>query len=109
MRISHIEHDAAGSPDDASNAHLEWVEICNDGPDQPMNGWTLKDAATNPNTYPFPQSYTLSGGTCVKVRTGTGADSQTNLYWGRSQHVWNQDHDTARLHNGSTLVAQRAY
>ena len=108
VSIVDIEHDAAGSPDDAANAHLEWVEVCNAGSaSQGMSGWRIEDVAGN--NYPFPSAFTLAAGACVKVRSGGGTDSATDLYWGRSQHVWNQDHDTAYLYSGTTLVDSRSY
>jgi len=36
----------------------------------------------------FP-SFTLGPGAKVKLHTGSGSDSATDLYWGQGSHVWN--------------------
>jgi hypothetical protein len=46
----------------------------------------------------------------VKVRTGKGTETATNLYQGRSWYVWNNDKDTAWLRNAEgTLIDTCSY
>jgi hypothetical protein len=77
----------------------EWVEISNKGTGaQDMKGWTLSDAGNH--TYKF-QDFTLQPKASVKVHTGKGDNSVTDIYWGRTSSVWNNDGDTATLKDGS--------
>jgi hypothetical protein len=50
-----------------------------------LTGWTLRDSAGT--TYTFPQLTLYPGGT-VQVHTIEGSDTVTDLYWGRSDPVW---------------------
>jgi hypothetical protein len=65
---------------------------------QSLTSWKVKDLAGH--TYTF-GSYTLGGGSYVKVRTGKGTNTATSRYQGRSWYVWNNDKDTAYLYNAS--------
>jgi hypothetical protein len=50
-----------------------------------MTNWRLDDG--NGNTYTFP-ALTLYQNGAVQVHTAAGVDSVVDLYWGRSQSVW---------------------
>ena len=39
------------------------------------------------DTYSFPSGFTLSAGSSVRVHTGDGTDTTTDLYWGRGSGV----------------------
>lgn len=64
-----------------------------------LNGWTIHDGATTPNTYTFP-AFSLAGGAAVTVWVKAGTDSATDVYWGRASAVWNNDGDTATVKDG---------
>jgi len=82
----------------------EYVDIKNDGSGVlDMSGYTLADAADN--TYTFPDSFTLGAGDTVRVHTGEGTDTTTDLYWGRSSGVWNDDGDTASVFDDNDRLA----
>ena len=66
-----------------------------------MTNWSLCDAQGNCFVFP---SFTLSAGALVYVRTGTGVNDGDDLYWGRSQPVWDNSGDTATLRNGGGAV-----
>lgn len=70
----------------ARDAASEVVTIKNSG-DQVvlLTGWYLRDSQGL--TYTFPQ-LTLHPGALVQLHTGTGDDSATDLYWGRTAPVW---------------------
>ena len=40
-------------------------------------------------------------GKSVTVHTFSGVDTSTDLYWGRGNHIWNNDHDVAYLYNNN--------
>jgi hypothetical protein len=50
-----------------------------------LTGWTLKDSQGS--TYTFPQLTIYPGG-MVQVHTRPGVDTAADLYWGRSEPVW---------------------
>jgi competence protein ComEC len=85
------------------NLNEEWVEIKNFG-DNPQNltGWTLADEGNH--QYTFPEDFTIDPGALVKVHTGSGEDTATDLYWNRSTPVWNNDGDIATLRDSSGNV-----
>jgi hypothetical protein len=83
-----MQCDAPGTPDDASNVNDEWVEVVNGGASAAaLAGWKVHDEGPN-FTYTFP-NFTLGAGGRVKLHTGSGANSATDLYWGQGGHVWN--------------------
>lgn len=60
----------------------------------PMEGWTLRDE--NQNVFTFPH-YSLIPFARVYVWTKAGIMDPDNLYWGRTQPVWNDGGDCAYL------------
>jgi len=69
-----------------------------------ITGWILYDLAYN--TFVFPSFILLPGGT-VRVWTGEGKNTATDLYWGRHAPVWNNVGDKAFLRNREgRLVAE---
>ncbi|MFJ9818522.1 lamin tail domain-containing protein [Streptomyces sp. NPDC101151] len=98
VAIGAVQYDAQGRHD-RSNRFLnrEWVEITNNGRrDVNLNGWTLSDR--DGNTYTF-RDYRLDGRATVRVHTGVGRDSKTDVYQDRRNSVWDRNADTATLRN----------
>jgi len=96
IEISATQFDAPGS--DKENLNGEWVEIVNRGnKNVEMDGWTLEDEGGH--TYSFPVDFILTKGNSVKVHTGKGQDTSSNLYWGSGRAIWNNDGDIATLKN----------
>ncbi|MEV4680130.1 lamin tail domain-containing protein [Streptomyces kurssanovii] len=91
--------------DHRSNRALnaEWVEITNNSR-RPVNldGWTLRDR--DGNRYRF-DDYRLAGRSTVRVHTGSGRDTRTDLYQDRRHSVWDERSDKATLrdHRGHTV------
>jgi LysM repeat protein len=79
----------------------EAVFIFNGGRAVRMESWTLTDAQEN--VYTFPNLFLGTGGS-VRVHTGTGSNSATDLYWGRDVPVWGEPGDVATLRDESGLV-----
>lgn len=93
--IAYVEYNPPG--DDVSG---EYVLIKNEGLiDVDMSGWQLKDEQNH--VFTFPNGFILKAGASVKVHTGSGEDTDTNLYWGRGQAVWNNGGDTAYLYDSN--------
>jgi Lamin Tail Domain len=96
IKITKIYFDSPGA-DTGSNTSLnaEWVQIENTGTTRKtLTGWTLRD--TSHHVYKFP-TFKLGAGKSVKVHTGKGSNTATNLYWKLDDYVWNNDGDTAKL------------
>jgi len=91
LGIETIHADAEG--DDRENLNDEYIVFANAG-DEPLDlsGWTVEDEAGK--QYTFPDGFTLGPGATVTLRTGSGTDTQTELYWGAGSPVWNNDGDT---------------
>ncbi|MDI1459042.1 lamin tail domain-containing protein [Streptomyces sp. ATE26] len=96
--ISGVRYDSPG-PDDRSNWSLnqEWVDITNSTRRAVnLDGWTLRDA--DGHTFTF-RHVRLDGRSTVRVHTGVGRDTRTDVFQDRRAYVWNNDHDTATLRN----------
>ncbi|MFQ6141526.1 lamin tail domain-containing protein [Streptomyces seoulensis] len=77
----------------------EWVTIGNDSRrDVNLNGWTLSDRQGH--TYTF-RHYRLAGHATVRVHTGYGHDTRTDLYQDRRVAVWDKHADTATLRDAN--------
>ena len=99
MCIDWVDYDPGGD-----GLEDEYALIVNDGEDdQDMTGWTLRDS--DGHSYSFPAGFELESLGEVWVWTMSGADTNEDLYWGRSEPVWDDDGDTAYLQDDSdTLV-----
>ncbi|MGW1712903.1 lamin tail domain-containing protein [Streptomyces sp. NPDC002156] len=98
VEISAVQYDSPGR-DDRSNRSLnkERVDLTNTTRHTVnFDGWTLEDASGH--TYTF-DHYRLAGRAMVRIHTGEGRDSGTDLYQDRRNYVWNNDRDTATLSN----------
>jgi len=106
--IYRIYYNSPGT-DDGSNSSLnaEYVMLHNScSTSRSLTSWKVKDLAGH--TYTF-GSYTLGGGSYVKVRTRKGTDTATSRYQGRSWYVWNNDKDTAYLYSTTGVKIDTCY
>ncbi|MFG2472456.1 lamin tail domain-containing protein [Streptomyces canus] len=98
VEISVVQYDSPGR-DDRSRRSLnkEWVELTNTTRRAVnLDGWTLADE--DGHTYTF-DHYRLEGRATVRVHTGEGRDTDSDLYMDRRNYVWDNDSDTATLRN----------
>ncbi|MFK0202472.1 lamin tail domain-containing protein [Streptomyces lavendulae] len=96
VEISAVRADNPES-DDRSNRSLnaEWVEITNTTRGGiSLRGWTLRDGYGN--RYRF-GDVRINSQSTIRIHTGTGRDSRTDLYQGRRDYVWDNRADTATL------------
>ncbi|MGW0553622.1 lamin tail domain-containing protein [Streptomyces sp. NPDC002926] len=103
VEISDVQADSPGH-DNGTNRSLnaEWVEITNNsrrGVD--LDGWTLRDS--DGNRYRF-DDVRLAGRATVRIHTGFGRDTRTDLYQGRRDYVWGNRSDTATLRDARGRV-----
>ena len=103
VRMTAIYFDSSGA-DTGSNSSLnaEWVLIKNfTSRRKTLTGWTLRDAQLH--VFHFP-TFRLAAGASVKVHTGRGTNTASNLYWQARWYIWNNTGDTATLKNASGTV-----
>lgn len=98
-------------PDPAEDPLEEYVDIRNtSGRSVDMDSWVLRDDGGNIFTFP---DFTLSNNRTVRVWTGSGFNSSTELFWGRTEEVWNDVSDCAYLRDGlgadSELIDSHCY
>lgn len=104
--IRKIYYNSPG-PDTGSNWSLdhEWVKLHNrTGHRVTLTGWTLRDRSGHVYTF---GTYRIKAFGHVKIRTGSGVNTQTNRFWGRSWYVWNNTGDRATLKNANGIVKSR--
>ena len=107
LSVAGLSADADGT--DANNLNDEYItyENTGDGP-LDLSGWTVTDDSNT--TYTFPDGFTLDPGARVTLYTGSGTDTDTELYWGRANEVWNNGADTMTVENADGEIAlQRSY
>ena len=61
-----------------------------------LSNWSIQDLIGH--TYTFPE-FSLNPGMHVRVHTGSGENTATDLYWGRGSAVWNNEGDTVYLYD----------
>ncbi|MBM3695977.1 MAG: hypothetical protein FJW79_08610 [Actinobacteria bacterium] len=100
-----LEPDPPGRDEDDLNG--EWVLLANRGEqDAYLTGWVLRDESSE-HRYHFAAGTVLRPGEQVRVHTGSGADGEGSLYWGKDRPVWNNGGDTALLLDPRGNVAGR--
>jgi micrococcal nuclease len=101
-----VHPDAEGN--DNENLNDEYVTLTNEGDESlALDGWTVTDEAGK--TYEF-GAVELAPGESVTLRTGSGTDTDTDVYWGRSGAVWNNGGDTVTVRDAAgEVVAERSY
>jgi LysM repeat protein len=69
----------------AGRLSQEAVVLFNEGLPVRLDGWTL--SSKDGKQYTFPSLFLGAAGS-VRVHTGPGQDSSTDLYWGQAEAVW---------------------
>ncbi|GAB7093924.1 lamin tail domain-containing protein [Halolamina litorea] len=107
IELATINADAEG--DESENLNGEYVTFENTGSSSvDLSGWELADAADH--TYTIPEGTVLEPGDRITIYTGSGTDTETELYWGQSSPVWNNGGDTIILRDESgNIVIEEAY
>ena len=103
--IFFVHYDAEG--DDRYNLNDEYVVIENKGfisssngsSEINLTGYTLSDDAGN--KYQFLSGFILESLENVTIHTGQDTDNSTDLYWGKTSSIWNNDHDIVYLKDDS--------
>jgi Lamin Tail Domain len=67
-----------------------------------LRGWFIREKHSK-RTFTFP-GFSLCGGCTVKIHSGTGTNTATDIYWGRAKAAWANDADKAILHRAGGLI-----
>lgn len=105
-KITAVYFDPGPGPDPQSQLNQEYVVIRNTTKHRlRMKGWKLHDIprSGSVNTYRFPR-FVLKPGKSVRIHTGKGSRTHSDLYWGLTYYVWGDDSDKATLQNRSGAV-----
>jgi len=103
LDVHNVHEDAEG--DDHENLNDEYVVFENTGSATlDISGWTVEDEADH--TYTVPQGTTVEPGEQITLYTGSGSDSDAELYWGSGSAIWNNGGDTVFVTNddGETVI-----
>lgn len=91
--------------DDNRNLNDEYVCLENHGAEAVnMTGWRVRDEAAK--VYVFPP-FILPSKATVKLHSGVGINMDTDLYWGRTQAVWNNGGDTVSLYDAADILVDQ--
>jgi len=90
VRIVSGTFNAPGNDNVMPALNGEYVQLRNGcGWRVPLTGYRVRDYGVA-HTYRFPSAFGLGAYASVRLHSGTGTNSATNLYWGRtSGEVWN--------------------
>jgi len=103
VRFSGAQYNSPGS-DNGTNSSLnaEWVRITNAGARaKVLTGWKVRDRAGHVFTFP---TFRLGAGRSVRLHTGSGRNTATDLYWRQRWYIWNNTGDRAILRNAPGTV-----
>ncbi len=87
----------------SGNIAAEMVIITNRGQPVNLEGWTLSDS--HDNVYTFPGILLWSNNASVRVHTGLGENTATDLYWKLNRAIWEAgDKATLADRNGKIIA-----
>ena len=93
---------------DNRNINGEHVTLFNSSSEATeIGGWSLCDSPSHCFTFPPGASIPANGS--IQLYSGSGRATATSFYMGSGRAVWDNDHDTATLRNGETVIAQDIY
>ncbi|MFI6054414.1 lamin tail domain-containing protein [Streptomyces violascens] len=98
-----VQYDSPGKDDGSQRSlNAEWVTVTNTGRSSVnLKGWTLSDRSHHVYTF---GSFALGGHASVRVHTGIGRNTRTDVYQNRRAYVWNNAGDTATLRDNRNHV-----
>lgn len=111
VRAAHV--DSTG--DDHESLEDEYILIENttdpdDGETVDLAGWVVRDIANHRYVFPDDSHSELVPGSRLRLRTGSGVDTDEDRYWGRSRPVWNNRDDAILLYDpDGRLLAGEVY
>jgi micrococcal nuclease len=104
--IFYFRYNAMG--DDRNNLNDEYIEFRNSCTyPVDMTGWTVRDDYGH--EYEFPE-FAATEKTKFRLRTGSGEDTGSDVYWNSGKAVWNNAGDSMEMRNAEgTLILNYEY
>ena len=104
--VTEFHYDAEGN--DNYNLNDEYVTLKNTCASfLNMTMWKVSDERGYVYTFP---TFILDSQASVTLYTGSGTDTATVLYWGRTSAIWNNNGDTLHLRDSSgSLLLKKSY
>lgn len=91
----------------SASATNDYVELFNSSSNTvDLTGWWVK--ADSGERYDFPSGFTLGGGELVRVRSGSGSNTSSDLYWGLSYPLWVDLGNCAYVKNADGVTVDSA-
>jgi LysM repeat protein len=81
----------------------EMIIITNRGQPVNLEGWTLSDG--HDNVYTFPGILLWSNNASVRIHTGLGENTATDLYWKLSQAIWEAGDEATLADKNGKIIA----
>jgi micrococcal nuclease len=106
LALVEINADAEGN--DNENLNDEYLVFENRGDETlDLTGWTVTDEAGRSYTF---GEVTLAPDASITLHTGSGTDTDSDVYWGQSGAVWNNGGDTVTVRNADgAVVIEQSY
>lgn len=102
LSVSELHYDADGN--DGDNLNDEYIVFENPGnATLDLTGWMVQD--TSNNMYDF-STFFLANDTSFTLHTGSGTDTDENLYWDSSKPIWNNDGDALILRDSEGFFVE---
>jgi hypothetical protein len=103
IQLSKILPNPAVAPVGQTLTNAEFVVVKNtDSKAKNLRGWFIREKHSE-RTFTFP-GFSLCGGCSVKIHSGTGTNTASDLYWGRAKQAWANDSDKAILHRAAGFI-----
>jgi hypothetical protein len=100
--------------DRASNTYRnkEYIQIKNVGRTSvTIGGWRVQDRGAKGKAYTWqyivPRGTVIKPGATITLRSGTGRNTSTTLYWQKSTYIWNNTGDDAVLRTSAGTLVQK--
>ena len=87
----------------SGNIAEEMVIITNRGQSVNLEGWTLSDR--HDNVYTFPGILLWSNNASVRVHTGSGENTATDLYWKLNKAIWEPGDEATLADKDGKIIA----
>ncbi|WP_276300625.1 lamin tail domain-containing protein [Halorussus lipolyticus] len=104
LAVDEIHEDARGY--DHWNKNDEYLVFRNEA-DEPLDltGWTV--ANSDETTYEFPEKFVLDPRKAVTLHSGSGEDTDRDLYWGSERAIWKNTGDVLTVRDDEDRRAIR--
>jgi competence protein ComEC len=107
LTVETVHADAEGT--ESENLNDEYIVFTNTGGETlDLSGYTVSDEAGR--TYTMPEGVTLESDATLTLHTGSGTDTETDLYWGSDSPIWNNGGDTITVTDpDGSVVLEETY